>query len=254
MNPASDLGSIDWTLRTGGRLGAGERRRLIADLVGVHARNAAGRLGMLVHLNSGRRAQVSPERLMPPDSALTRAAEAAAVQRLPATLLNHSYRTYTFGMALGELEDLDVDAELLFAAAMLHDTGLTVTSGADDFTLASARLASEVAEGVGLSTRASQTLQTAITMHHSPRVTLAAGAVPYLLSAGAGVDVVGLRSWELPRLTVAAAVREHPRDAFKTYFARAWMAEAARVPQGRAQLLRRYGGFTAAIRLAPFNE
>jgi len=129
-----------------------------------------------------------------------------------------------------------------------------VTSGADDFTLASARLASEVAEGVGLSTRASQTLQTAITMHHSPRVTLAAGAVPYLLSAGAGVDVVGLRSWELPRLTVAAAVREHPRDAFKTYFARAWMAEAARVPQGRAQLLRRYGGFTAAIRLAPFNE
>ena len=40
------------------------------------------------------------------------------------------------------------------------------------------------------------TMQTAITMHHSPRVTLAAGPVACLLSAGAGVDVAGLRCWE----------------------------------------------------------
>jgi hypothetical protein len=254
MNAAPTVGSMDWTLRTGGRLEAADRRRLVADLATVHLRNAAGRLSMLVHLNSGRHAQVSPERLLPPDSALTRAAEDAAVRRLPATLLNHSYRTYTFGMALGELEQLEVDTELLFAAAMLHDTGLMLRSGPDDFTLASARLAQEVAEQVGLSTSATETLQTAITMHHSPRVTPAAGTVPYLLSAGAGVDVVGLRSWELPPDTLAAAIWKHPRDAFKEYFSRAWQEEAARVPQGRARLLRRYGAFAVAIRLAPFAE
>ena len=254
MHSRETVGTYDWSLRTGGRLDASERRRLIADLVGVHIGNAAGRLSMLAHLNSGRRAQISPERLLPPESALTRTAEDVATRHLPATLLNHSYRTYMFGMALGELEQLDVDSELLFAASMLHDTGLTLTTGLDDFTLASARLASEVADRVGLSTSATGTLQTAITMHHSPRVTRADGTVPYLLSAGAGVDVAGLRSWELPSRTLAAAVHEHPRYAFKKYFATAWKDEAARVPQGRARLLGRYGAFTAAIRLAPFTE
>ena len=78
--------------------------------------------------------------------------------------------------------------------------------------------------------------------------------VAYLLSAGAGVDVVGLRCWDLPRSLLVSAVAAHPREGFKEYFSHAWAEEAARVPQGRARLLRRYGAFTAAIALAPFDE
>jgi hypothetical protein len=44
-------------------------------------------------------------------------------------------------------------------------------------------------------------------MHHSPRVTLAAGPVAYLLSAGAGVEVVGMRCWDLPRAMLADRIR-----------------------------------------------
>lgn len=254
MNAATTVGTADWTMRTGGRLEPAERRRLVADLARVHVGNAFGRLSVLAHLNPGRNAYVPPARLAPPDSPLTRAAQDSATRALPATLLNHSHRTYQFGRALGELEQVEVDAELLFAAALLHDTGLVLASGRDDFTLTSARVARDVAEQVGLSTAATETLQTAITMHHSPRVTLAAGPVAYLLSAGAGLDVAGLRCWELPRATLADAVRDHPREGFKGYFGQAWADEAARVPQGRARLLRRYGAFTAAIALAPFNE
>jgi hypothetical protein len=90
---------------------------------------------------------------------LTRAATDAAIRVLPSTLLNHSYRAYRFGRPLGELDKIDVDAELLFAAALLHHTGLVAASGADDFTLTSARVASEVAEQAGLSTTATETLQ-----------------------------------------------------------------------------------------------
>lgn len=254
MNTATTTGTIDWSMRTGGHLDAAERRRLVADLARVHVRNAVGRLSLAAHLNSGRNAYVSPAQLVPPDSPLTRAATDTATRVLPSTLLNHSYRTYQFGRALGELEKIDVDTELLFAAALLHDTGLTVASGPEDFTLTSARVAREVAEQAGLSTTETETLQTAITMHHSPRVTLAAGPVAYLLSAGAGADVVGLRCWDLPRAMVADAVRDHPREGFKKFFSRAWANEAARVPGGRARLLRRYGAFTAAIALAPFDE
>jgi hypothetical protein len=227
---------------------------LVIDLARVHVGNAAGRLRLRVHLDPGRNAYVPPARLVPPYSPLTRAAKETAARVLPATLLHHSYRTYRFGRALGELEGVEVDAELLFAAALLHDTGLVLASGLDDFTLTSARVARDVAEQVGLSTAATETLQTAITMHHSPRVPLSAGPVAYLLAAGAGVDVVGVRCWDLPHATLADAVRDHPRDGFEGYFRQAWAQEAARVPQGRARLLLRYGAFATAMRLAPFKE
>jgi hypothetical protein len=254
MNDDTTVGTHAWTMRTGGRLEPAQSRRLVADLARAHATNAVGRLSLLAHLNSGRNAYVPPARLSPPSSPLTRAATDAATKVLPAPLLNHSHRTYQFGRAIGELEGVDVDAELLCAAALLHDTGLVTATGRDDFTLTSARIARDVAEHVGLSTAATETLQTAITMHHSPRVTLDAGPVAYLLSAGAGVDVAGVRSWQLPAASLTSTVRDHPRDGFKKYFTQAWANEAARVPQGRARLLRRYGAFTAAIALAPFDE
>jgi hypothetical protein len=254
MTATSSIGTAEWTQRTGGRLEPAERRRLIGDLARVQARNVIGRFSRIAHLDRGRRSSVAPTRLLPPDSPLTRAAQDAAIRLLPAALVNHSYRTYTFASALGELERLEVDSELLFAAALLHDTGLVLARGKDDFTLASARVAQDVAEQVGLSTTATETMQTAITMHYSPHVPLAAGPVAYLLSAGAGMDVAGVRCWDLPPRILAEAVRDHPRAGFKKYFTQAWAAEAARVPQGRAKLLRRYGAFTAAIALAPFDE
>ena len=254
MTPDTTVGTHAWSVRTGGRLCRAETRRLLVDLARVHATNIAGRLALLTHLHSGRNAYVDPARLIPPDTALTREATDTATHLLPAPLLDHSHRTYLFGRALGELEGVEVDTELLYAAALLHDTGLGTARGPDDFTLTSARIARDVAERVGLSTAATETLQTAITMHHSPRVTLDAGPVAYLLAAGAGVDVVGIRSWELPDSVLERAVAEHPREGFKGYFTRAWADEAARVPEGRARLLRRYGAFSAAIRLAPFEE
>ena len=254
MSSATTVGTIDWSRRTGGRLEARQQRQMVADLARVHASNAVGRLRLAVHLHPGRNAYVPPGRLQAPVSPLTRAAAQAAARILPPVLLGHSQRAYVFGRALGELDGVDVDTDLLYAAALLHDTGLVLTAGRDDFTLASSRVAWDVAEQVGLSTAATETLQTAITMHHSPRVTLDAGPVAYLLAAGAGVDVVGIRSWELPDSVLERAVAEHPREGFKGYFTRAWADEAARVPEGRARLLRRYGAFSAAIRLAPFEE
>jgi hypothetical protein len=116
----------------------------------------------------------------PPDSALTRAAEALARRLLSPALLNQAYRTYALAAAFGELTGLDVDRELLFAAALLHDTGLTATV--------------DVAEQVGLSTAATDILLSAVTLQPSRGVTLAHGEVAYLLSAGVALDVVAAAS------------------------------------------------------------
>ena len=248
------VGTAPWVQRTSGRLTTAERRALLRPLARTHVQNAVGRLRLAVGLHPGRNAYVAPARLEPPTSVLTRAAEERARRVLPLPLLNHSYRTYVFGRALGELEGTDVDTELLFAAALLHDTGLVNPRGSADFTLASTRLARDVAEQVGLSTSATDTMLTAITLHYTPGITRDAGPVAYLLAAGAAVDVVGLRAWELPPTTLTEAVREHPRTGFKTAVTEAFRQEAARVPEGRAQLLHRYGAFSAAVRFAPFDE
>jgi hypothetical protein len=92
-----------------------------------------------------------------------------------------------------------------------------------------------------------------LTLHHSPGVTLAHGPVAYLPSAGAGLDVVGLRSWQLPPAVLASTVTAHPRLGFKGEFTAAFRTEATRVPGGRAAFLRRYGAFDLAIKAAPFR-
>jgi hypothetical protein len=250
---ADDLGTYPWVERTGGRLTAAEKRQLARPLAVSHAGNLAGRLAMLLRVNSGRRRDPRLGRRAVPDTPLTRAALTVARARLSPALLNHSHRTFLFGAALGELEGLAVDREVLYAAALLHDVGLPTRVHLVDFTRTSARAAQQVAEQVGLSTAATDTLRSAITLHHSPGVRLTHGPVAYLLSAGAALDVVGLRSRQLPPALLTDVVTAHPREGFKREFTAAFHAEALRVPQGRAAYLRRYGAFDLAIRTAPFH-
>ena len=248
------VGSMAWANRTGGTLSGAEKRQLLAPLARAHVVNAVGRTAMALRVHSGRRAQVPERALHTSPSALTKIAEQVAHQSLTPAVLNHSYRCYSYGVAIAALEGIDVDRELLFAAAMLHDTGLSAPAPGVDFTLASARTALQVAETVGLSTARTETIRRAITLHYSPDVTLADGPEAYLLSAGAAVDVIGLGRWKLPDSVVAAVLAERPRRGFKNEFRARWAAEAAAVPQGRAHFLRRYGAFDLAIRLAPYSD
>src|SRR3954469_16355802 len=103
--------------RDGGahRVGGGRGQADVLGDVAGDAGAAAGEVDVLIA--GGQAGVVQQARLVPPSSALTRAAVEQAQRRLSPALLNHSYRTYAFGAALGALEGLTVDTELLFAAA-----------------------------------------------------------------------------------------------------------------------------------------
>ena len=248
------LGTVAWTETTGGWLSPSERRELLGPLAAAHLRHVVGRTRLTLHLHPGRHAHVASERLKPPLTVLARRAEETAARRLPPVLLQHSRRTYRFGLALGVVTGTDVDEELLYAAAMLHDTGLLTSTGDADFTLESTRVARAVAAQVGLSDDATTLILDAITLHHSPGVGAEHGTVAQLLSAGAAIDVTGLHAWQLPDAVLTEAVTLHPREDFKNAFIEAFGNEAVRVPAGRAAFLHRFGGFAVAIRLAPFDE
>ena len=138
---SATVGTVAWTQDTRGWLSASERRELLRPLAAAHLRNAVGRTQLALHLHPGRHAHVAPERLEPPRTVLARRAEEVAARRLPPVLLNHSRRTFRFGLSLGVVTGTEVDEELLYAAAMLHDTGLMTSSGDADFTLESTRVA-----------------------------------------------------------------------------------------------------------------
>jgi hypothetical protein len=144
------LGSIGWTERTGGVLTAREcvtlARPLVRDELGI----IAGLLAMALRVHSGRRATVEPARLAPPDSSLARDAQEAAADILTPMLRNHSHRAYAWAAAIAARRGISFDRELLYLAAMFHDTGLPSPVPHVDFTVRSAALLREFADSHGV--------------------------------------------------------------------------------------------------------
>jgi HD domain-containing protein len=248
------IGSIEWTERTGGVLTTRECVSLAGPLVRDELRIAAGLLALALRRHSGRRSTVDPAALMPPDSRMARDAEAAARDLLSPALLNHSRRAFAWGSAIAALKGIPFDRELLYVASMLHDSGLPSPVPQVDFTVRSAELAREFAARHCMPADGRELVANAIALHHTPGVGLEFGAEAFLLSAGAGVDVFGLRSDEVPDAVRESVIRQFPRLGFKREFSRLWRAEARQVPRGRAWLLHRFALTDLSIYLTPFRD
>jgi len=172
---------------------------------------------------------------------------------LTPALLNHSSRAYTWGGAIAALDGIRFDRELLYLAAMFHDTGLPSPVPDVDFTVRSAALAREFTDSHHVPADIRELVANAIAMHYTPGVGLESGAEAYLLSAGTAVDVFGLRSNEIPDAVRQSVIQEYPRFGFKREFAGLLRAEAKQVPRGRAWYLYRFAMSDLSIRLAPFR-
>ncbi len=250
----SDIGSITWTERTGGVLTARECVSLARPLVRDELRITTGLLAMLLRRHSGRHRVVDVASLAPPDSSIAREAEGAARELLTPALLNHSRRAFAWGAAIAALQQVPFDRELLYVASMFHDTGLPSPVPHVDFTVRSAQIAREFLDQRGVPAESRELVTDAIALHHTPGVRPEFGGEAFLLSAGAGVDVFGLRSDQIPDAVRKTVVHEFPRLGFKREFAGLWRREATQVPRGRAWYLHRFAITDLTIRLAPYRD
>jgi len=182
-----------------------------------------------------------------------RDAQEAAEDLLSPVLRNHSHRAYAWAAAIAARRGISFDRELLYLAAMFHDTGLPSPVPHVDFTVRSAALARGFADRHGVPADSREVVTNAIAMHHSPGVGLESGPEAYLMSAGAAVDVFGSRSNEIPDAVRSRVVEQFPRLGFKREFAALWRAEAKQVPRGRAWYLHRFAVTDLSIRMAPFG-
>ncbi|HEX2085192.1 MAG TPA: HD domain-containing protein [Solirubrobacteraceae bacterium] len=227
------VGTLDWTQRTGGRLSRRDHAAMAAQVV----RSQLAQLPGVVR----RRIERDPREIAIPDTAAARDAERQC-DALPGGLPAHSRRTYLYGTILGEADGLRQDAELLYVASMLHDVGVPEAHDDRCFTLWSAERA--LAWEDPRARRAAE----AITLHLNPHVPPAQGVEAHLLRAGAGLDTIRLRAWELSRATRRAVRELHPREGFPEAF-RALMVEHARqAPRTRSAWNMRYVRFGQLLR------
>ena len=247
------LGGLDWTRRTGGRLTASDRRRLLAAIALGQWENALGRAKLSLGRVPPGAANVDLETFAVPDSLLAREVEQACAEQ-PRELVNHSYRTWLFGRALAAVDAEPLDTELFYCGALLHDYGLIEPTQGRDFTLAGADRALSCAAAAGLSDHRAQELADAICVHATPGVSIDRdGRLGCYVQWGAMADVAGLRVCDVSPGNVEEIIRRYPRDDFKRQITAMLRAEAAALPQGRFGLLVR-SGVPLAVRLAPFRS
>jgi len=245
-----EIGTIEWSRRTDGILGRGERARFMAAValrtVQVLPRVLASRSG------SGGGGP-DPSQLTPPDTPFAREVVEACAELEPMTI-EHGHRSYIFGRALGQAEGLSCDEEALFAATMFHDFAFPEIEQLSGrcFTLAGAEDAERFLSSSSLDESLHRDVLDAITLHLNPAVPREQGALQRLAHDGIGLDVLGMRAWELDRAGIERTFERHPRHAFNALGEPKLRANARRVPGCRAAALFATG-FGQAIKTSPWH-
>jgi hypothetical protein len=235
-------------------LTSAERRRLLAAIALGQAENLLGRAKLALGRIPFKAHSLDVTAFQPPDSRLAREAEEACAEQ-PALIAAHSYRTWIFGQALAFVDDVDLDAELFYCAALVHDFGIASPIEGRDFTLGGAERALGCAAAAGLTQEQGDAIADAICVHPTPGVKLERdGSLGCYVQWGAMADGGGLRLCDISRENVRAALEAHPRGSgFKAGLTAMIRSEAKAVPGGRFDLLVRCG-VPLVIRLAPFAD
>jgi len=150
-----------------------------------------------------------------PDSRLAREASEFVREMESALLFEHSTRVYFWGAMAGQQRGLNFDPELLFAAAMFHDIGLTAgfKESRLRFEVDGANAARDFLRGHGISEDDMQKVWLAIALHTTPGISAHLDPIACLTAEGVMMDLVGAdydRFNEDQRAAVEAA---YPRGA-----------------------------------------
>jgi hypothetical protein len=152
-----------------------------------------------------------------PDSRTASEATELVKETTTPLLFHHSRRVFLFGSLQARALGITPDPELLYVAALFHDTGLVSPYASDDqrFELDSAAQARAFLESRGFSGSDVDTVWTAIALHTTPEV-------PYLMApeiaattAGVETDVLGLHLDRILKADLDSVTAAHPRPDFK---------------------------------------
>lgn len=129
-------------------------------------------------------------------------------------LFHHSARVYCWGVMAGHRMGLEFDLELLYAASMFHDLGLTARHGDSQlrFEVDGANAARDFLRGHGIADRDVETVWNAVALHTTPGIPQFMRPEIALVQAGAGMDVAGRGYDQFTDVQRAAVIAAFPRE------------------------------------------
>ena len=152
-----------------------------------------------------------------PDSRIAIDATELIRETTPPLIYHHSRRVFLFGSLQSRNLGIAPDAELLYIAALFHDTGLVppYRGTAQRFELDSADAAKSFLTTSGFSEAEADVVWTAIALHTTPQVPYKMAPVIAATTAGVETDVLGIRLDRLVQNEIDAVTAVHPRPNFK---------------------------------------
>jgi hypothetical protein len=150
-----------------------------------------------------------------PDSRLAREVTQFIRDTESDLLFHHSVRVYFWGALKGLRLGLSFDPELLYAAAMFHDLGLTERYRDSQlrFEVNGANAARDFLRTHGIPERDIQTVWNAVALHTTPGIPEFMAPEIALVQAGAGMDVAGRGYDEFTDAQRDAVLAAAPREA-----------------------------------------
>ena len=152
-----------------------------------------------------------------PDSALSQDATALIRDTTNELIFHHSRRVFLFGSLQARRLGIRPDEELLYIAALFHDTGLVTPyrGTTQRFEMDSADAARDFLTSRGVTGDAADVVWAAIALHTTPEVPYKMNPVIAATTAGVETDVLGLRLDAINAAEIAAVTDAHPRPDFK---------------------------------------
>jgi hypothetical protein len=150
-----------------------------------------------------------------PDSKLAREVTQFIRDTESELLFRHSSRVYLWGALIAERRGLEFDPELLYAASMFHDVGLTdrYSTSPLRFEVDGANAARDFLRSRGIAEQGVEQVWLAIALHTTPGVPEHMQPEIALVQAGAGMDVTGRGYDQFTAEQRAAVVSAYPRGA-----------------------------------------
>ena len=120
-------------------------------------------------------------------------------------------------------------------------------------TVTSARLLSNQLTDYNYSEENLSNIYEAITRHINPVVSIKAGAEAHLLNAGAMLDVIGSRKYEIDKAIIDDVLLLHPRTNFKNQISHCFCRQKKMYPLSRIAFLTD-NGLNNLIASVPFDS
>jgi hypothetical protein len=135
-------------------------------------------------------------------------------------LFHHSRRVFLFGSINARALGLEPDPELLYVAALFHDSGLLTPFSETEqrFEVDGADHARAFLLERGFSSQAVEVVWNAIALHTTPGIPGRMGPEVAATTLGVLTDAIGLRLDKLDPAVVGEITAAHPRGDFKNEF------------------------------------